>query len=345
MFRRETLWSNIPFQCPCRSALSSWGGADDGQSGMTTAEELLQAEILAAIQGSKVALEGKIETVAVEVNLLRADLRKVSDKVAEGSIMELQTESVCGGEGSWGARGCSMTWCTPRAVIARLANYRNRDCVLRAARDSDKAVCENGKISIYPDYTNKVQNSQKSFLEVKVKLRAMNVRYMFLYPACLKVLSGGRSHFFEHPEEVWRWLEMWDKSAPGSSAGTGGVAHRASRAESPDWRIRGGGLSEDTVARGSEEDPALRIEIQQDGTMAVVHAVLAEGRRRIPCWPLCRSDFIADSWSFLSCLLSWAWVSVGGVCFWMVVLQDGERGPDGALSALVRCRTLRGGQC
>ncbi|KAJ1213702.1 hypothetical protein NDU88_001334 [Pleurodeles waltl] len=52
------------------------------------------AELLAAIQGSWVALESKIETVAVEVNRLRADLRKVSDKVkvAEGSITELQSE-------------------------------------------------------------------------------------------------------------------------------------------------------------------------------------------------------------------------------------------------------------
>ncbi|KAJ1091210.1 hypothetical protein NDU88_004337 [Pleurodeles waltl] len=40
------------------------------------------------------ALEGKTETVAVEVNLLRADLWKVSDKMklAEGSIVEQQSE-------------------------------------------------------------------------------------------------------------------------------------------------------------------------------------------------------------------------------------------------------------
>ncbi|KAJ1114824.1 hypothetical protein NDU88_003055 [Pleurodeles waltl] len=138
---------------------------------MTPAEKTSQAEILAAIHGSRVALEGKIETVAVEVNLLRPDLRKVYDKVkvAEGSIGELQTE------------------------VGAL-------------------------------------------------------------------------------QEVWRWLEMCDKAAPGRSTGTGGVAHRASRADSPDWRICGGGLTEDTVARVSVEDPALRIEIQQDGTMAAVPA-------------------------------------------------------------------------
>ncbi|KAJ1091869.1 hypothetical protein NDU88_004983 [Pleurodeles waltl] len=39
-----------------------------------------RAELLAAIQGSREALEGKIESAAIEVNLLRADLQKVSDK-------------------------------------------------------------------------------------------------------------------------------------------------------------------------------------------------------------------------------------------------------------------------
>ncbi|KAJ1100057.1 hypothetical protein NDU88_005146 [Pleurodeles waltl] len=53
-----------------------------------------RAELLAANQGSRVALDGKIETVAVEVNLLWADRWKVSEKVkvAEGFIVELQTE-------------------------------------------------------------------------------------------------------------------------------------------------------------------------------------------------------------------------------------------------------------
>ncbi|KAJ1206935.1 hypothetical protein NDU88_002328 [Pleurodeles waltl] len=49
-------------------------GSDDGQSGLLPVKEPSQAEILAAIQGSRVVLEGKIEMVAVEVNLLQADL-------------------------------------------------------------------------------------------------------------------------------------------------------------------------------------------------------------------------------------------------------------------------------
>ncbi|KAJ1177220.1 hypothetical protein NDU88_002481 [Pleurodeles waltl] len=38
-------------------------------------EKPSHVELLAAIQGSRVALEGKIETVVVEVNLLRTGLR------------------------------------------------------------------------------------------------------------------------------------------------------------------------------------------------------------------------------------------------------------------------------
>ncbi|KAJ1145388.1 hypothetical protein NDU88_011675 [Pleurodeles waltl] len=276
------------------------GVAGDGLSVAMNTEEPSQAEILAAIQGSRVALEAKIETVEVEVNLLRADLRKVSDKfkVAEVSIVELQTEvgslrkqmvqatstvgrlearlEDAGGRSQHnnirllgfleGAEGFAAetfveNWikdilqpaglsrvfmvegahtaliapprpsAPPRAIIAHLLNYKDRDCVLRVARESHRAVFENGKMSIYPDYTNKVQSSRKGFLEVKAKLRAMNIRYMLLYLARLKVHSGCRSHFFKHPEEVWSWLEMWDKVTPGRSERTGGAAHQASGAD------------------------------------------------------------------------------------------------------------------
>ncbi|KAJ1145023.1 hypothetical protein NDU88_011315 [Pleurodeles waltl] len=56
------------------------------------AEEPSRAELLAAIQGSRVVLEAKIE--AVEMNFLGKDLRKVSDKVkvAEESTVDLQKE-------------------------------------------------------------------------------------------------------------------------------------------------------------------------------------------------------------------------------------------------------------
>ncbi|KAJ1151821.1 hypothetical protein NDU88_004600 [Pleurodeles waltl] len=93
-----------------------------------------------------------------------------------------------------------------RAIIRRLLNYKDLDCILHAARVSDKALYKNCKISVYPDYTNKVQNSRKGFMAVKAKAR-------------LKVLWGGKAHFFDRPGEVWCWLELWDKVAPGRPEG------------------------------------------------------------------------------------------------------------------------------
>ncbi|KAJ1120812.1 hypothetical protein NDU88_008961 [Pleurodeles waltl] len=70
---------------------------------------------------------------------------------------------------------------------------------------------------------------------------------------------------------------MWDKVTPSRLTGTGGVAPRASRADGPDWRICEGDLSEDTVSRGLDVDPALRIEKQQDGTMVAIPTGSVDG--------------------------------------------------------------------
>ncbi|KAJ1181357.1 hypothetical protein NDU88_006565 [Pleurodeles waltl] len=61
---------------------------------VTPVAEPMRAELLAAIQGSREALEGKMKSVAVEVKLLQVDLWKVSDRVhiTKGSISELRTE-------------------------------------------------------------------------------------------------------------------------------------------------------------------------------------------------------------------------------------------------------------
>ena len=50
--------------------------------------------LLGAINGSREALEGQIAGVSIEVNLLQADLHKISDRVKgmESNITKLQTE-------------------------------------------------------------------------------------------------------------------------------------------------------------------------------------------------------------------------------------------------------------
>ncbi|KAJ1153865.1 hypothetical protein NDU88_006623 [Pleurodeles waltl] len=79
-----------------------------------------------------------------------------------------------------------------------------------------------------------------------------------------------RSHFFEQPEEVWRLVEMWDKAALGRPTGTSGVVNRHSGADRFDWRNREGERTMVSIDQGVVDVPAPLIEIQQDGTMAVV---------------------------------------------------------------------------
>ena len=301
---------------------------DTGDTSPDT-QEPSRADLMEAIRGSREALETQIAGVSIEVNLLRADLRKVSDKVttAEDNITSLQTEvrhlkkqvshltnatetlADKAEESEGRARRSNLRllgfperaegraaeaflegWLTetvpqgelstifaierahraltspppvgapPRALIAKILNYRDRDTILRVAREKAPLKFENHNITIYPDYTQRVQEMRKSFLEVKQKLRAMEVKYMLLYPAKLRVIYKGQSHFFEKPEEVWQWLDMADQMP--ARPPTGGDLfqkirprrRRADRSSRPRNRQRG--------------QPDTRFLVQEDGTIS-----------------------------------------------------------------------------
>ncbi|KAJ1142628.1 hypothetical protein NDU88_008941 [Pleurodeles waltl] len=68
---------------------------------------------------------------------------------------------------------------------------------------------------------------------------------------------------------------MWDKAVLRRTERARGVTSRDSGAESPDWRSREAGQPVDTGTSGSAQDSSHRVEIQQDGTMAVVSTCLA----------------------------------------------------------------------
>ena len=232
------------------------------------------AEILAAIQTSRQALEGQIGGVQAEVSLIRQDLRNVVDRVTEteGRVSELEdtvkdlksnlqrvtavagrlefraedaenrarrnnlrfvgfSEGIEGGRPeefieewirSWAPTGV-LSSCfvverahrtlvrrppvgaPPRPMIAKILNYKDRDVILRQAREKGEVSHNGQKIMIFPDYTLQVQKARKTYEAVKIKLRAMGLKYMLLFPAKLKVLHEGRSHFFTTPQSAWDW--------------------------------------------------------------------------------------------------------------------------------------------
>ncbi|KAJ1165583.1 hypothetical protein NDU88_006004 [Pleurodeles waltl] len=90
----------------------------------------------------------------------------------------------------------------PKALIAGIMNNHYRDIILQTARELLVPQFENYNITMYPEYSHMAQGRCKTFLAVKKKLHEMNLKYMLLYSEEFRVLADGKSHFFEHLEEV-----------------------------------------------------------------------------------------------------------------------------------------------
>ena len=101
--------------------------------------------------------------------------------------------------------GLGLRRAPPRAIIARILNFRDRDTILRAARKVQELRLQNSRIMIFPDYSRAVQSRRRSFEEVKQKLRTMNIQYMLLFPARLKVIYHSKTLFFDSPNQAWEW--------------------------------------------------------------------------------------------------------------------------------------------
>ncbi|KAJ1181440.1 hypothetical protein NDU88_006647 [Pleurodeles waltl] len=140
-------------------------------------------------------MQTQIAAIAVDVHLLRADLRVVAERsvATEKQVTCLQTDMD-----------------TLNALVAILEakthklEARVEDVEGRARRRA-------------------VQLQRQSFTGVKCKLKELGYAYMLLYPAKLKVLHVGRSHFFQSPEAAWGWLERNDVTGmPASLQGESG---------------------------------------------------------------------------------------------------------------------------
>ena len=89
---------------------------------------------------------------------------------------------------------------------------------------------------IFPDYTLHVQQQRRSFLAVKQEMRAMQILYMLLFPAKLKVLHVGVAHFFVTPQEGWTWLEKSLQKNSGEPSQNGSLINSGRDKRWREWR-------------------------------------------------------------------------------------------------------------
>lgn len=101
----------------------------------------------------------------------------------------------------------------PRAFLFKLLNYKDRDAILAKARTmGGKLAIENSKISLFPDFSAELQKQRAKFMDVKRRLRDLNLPYAMLYPARLRVVALGETRFFDRPDMAAQWLDREDRA-------------------------------------------------------------------------------------------------------------------------------------
>ncbi|KAJ1116613.1 hypothetical protein NDU88_004819 [Pleurodeles waltl] len=157
-------------------------------------EEPTGVQILAAIESSSRATQTQIEAIVIDVNLLRAVLRVVAERSVateqKVTCMQSDVDKLKASVAILEAKTRKLEACVEDA------EGRARRCNLRVVG--------------FPERTMAVQLQRQPYAGVKRKLKDLGYTYMLLYPAKLKVLHAGCSHFFQSPEAAWDQLERND---------------------------------------------------------------------------------------------------------------------------------------
>lgn len=94
----------------------------------------------------------------------------------------------------------------PCPMLAILLNFRDREIILRLAGEHRNVQFNGTRISFYLDFSAEVQRSRSRFSDVK-RLQRLQASYAMLYPAKLRITSGGQTHFFKNAADASQWLD------------------------------------------------------------------------------------------------------------------------------------------
>lgn len=96
---------------------------------------------------------------------------------------------------------------SPRTFIVKFLNYRDKEHIWRASRAKGQLIYKNNSIRFPPDLSVEVYKQQRDFYEVRQKLREKGVdKHRMLFPAKLLVTHEGRTHTFNTPTAVYKFI-------------------------------------------------------------------------------------------------------------------------------------------
>ncbi|KAK7878476.1 hypothetical protein WMY93_034302 [Mugilogobius chulae] len=90
----------------------------------------------------------------------------------------------------------------PRAIIAPLHYYADKEKVMSLSRAKGKLLFDGSPVHIFPDMSPEVGRQRAAFNQVKAKLRNAGVSYRMLFPAKLAITVDGSKHIFNDPKSA-----------------------------------------------------------------------------------------------------------------------------------------------
>nr|XP_033818168.1 dipeptidyl peptidase 2 [Geotrypetes seraphini] len=99
----------------------------------------------------------------------------------------------------------------PRVIIGKLHNYRHKVELLRAYRARREPLTyETLPVRIGQDYSAALTDRRKVFHPLCAKLVEQKRRFMFLYPAVLKIHQNGKWHVFDSADLAGEFINQYD---------------------------------------------------------------------------------------------------------------------------------------
>lgn len=91
---------------------------------------------------------------------------------------------------------------SPRTVIMRFLNYKQKETVLRAAKTKKEIFYKNQRVKLFADVATEVHRQRKQFDVVRDQLRKLRVRHGILSPSTLVLTYKEKVHKFTSPAEA-----------------------------------------------------------------------------------------------------------------------------------------------
>ncbi|KAJ1204435.1 hypothetical protein NDU88_008213 [Pleurodeles waltl] len=100
-----------------------------------------------------------------------------------------------------------LTGALHHPVMTKLLNYKDYDAALRRVQELKTVRPEGSNISLYPDFTQHVQEASRLSLPAKCKLQVLNLEFRKYYPAKPRVMVDGKLFLFTDYKQLQQFLK------------------------------------------------------------------------------------------------------------------------------------------